>query len=69
MEADPLLGGRNPVSIRMVVVFPAPLGPRKPTTSPCSTAKVAPVTAGWRPKRLVRLSTLISLGCDGNGIA
>ena len=49
------------VSIRMVVVLPAPFGPRKPTTSPCSTSKVAPATARWRPKRLVRLSTLIIL--------
>src|SRR5690554_1554376 len=31
--------------MRMVVVFPAPLGPRKPTTSPSSTEKLKSSTA------------------------
>ena len=30
----PLVAGRKPVMMRIVVVFPAPLGPRKPTISP-----------------------------------
>ena len=34
IRAEPSLGGRKPVSMRIVVVLPAPLGPRKPTTSP-----------------------------------
>ena len=32
--AVPAVGGRKQVSMRMVVVFPAPLGPRKPTIWP-----------------------------------
>ncbi|SKY49271.1 Uncharacterised protein [Mycobacteroides abscessus subsp. abscessus] len=32
--AVPAVGRSNVVNIRSVVVFPAPLGPRKPTTSP-----------------------------------
>jgi hypothetical protein len=37
MDADPSLGYNNVVSILMVVVFPAPLGPRNPKISPFST--------------------------------
>ena len=32
--AVPDVGGRKQVRIRIVVVFPAPLGPRKPTICP-----------------------------------
>src|SRR5439155_1724658 len=45
--------------MRMVVVFPAPLGPRKPTISPRATAKVMSWTANTGPKYLVRFSTWI----------
>src|SRR5688572_31088466 len=38
--------------MRMVVDFPAPLGPRNPTTWPRSTVKLTPSTAGTSPKRL-----------------
>ena len=55
----PLVGGRKPVSIRMVVDLPAPFGPRKPSTSPRSTAKVIPSTARFVPNILVKFSTLI----------
>ena len=47
IRAVPLDGGRNPVRTRMVVVFPAPLGPRKPRISPCRTEKVTSETATW----------------------
>ncbi len=33
-NASPEEGSRRPQSMRIVVVFPAPLGPRKPNTSP-----------------------------------
>ena len=33
----PLVGVMNPASMRIVVDLPAPLGPRKPRTSPGST--------------------------------
>src|SRR5262245_59733402 len=45
--------------MRMVVVLPAPLGPRKPTTSPRSTSKVTPSMAITGPKYLVRFWTEI----------
>ena len=51
--------GRNPVSIRIVVVFPAPFGPIKPTTSPLPTSKLTPSTAVMRPNRRVRLRAAI----------
>jgi hypothetical protein len=35
----PPVGRKNPRSVLTVVVFPAPLGPRKPKTSPSSTAR------------------------------
>ena len=34
MRAEPVSGSRKPVRSRMVVDLPAPLGPRKPSTSP-----------------------------------
>ena len=34
MRAVPSVGIMKPASIRIVVDLPAPLGPRKPTTSP-----------------------------------
>ena len=49
IEAVPLVGGINPVSIFIVVDFPAPLGPRKPRISPFSTENEIPVTAGKSP--------------------
>src|SRR3954452_20022390 len=46
--ALPAVGDRSPVRRRMVVVLPAPLGPRKPKMSPSSTTKERSSTA-WRP--------------------
>jgi hypothetical protein len=42
------------VNILITVVFPAPLGPNKPKTSPDSTERVSPSTAVSAPKRRVR---------------
>ena len=42
---DPALGRKKPSSSRMVVVFPAPLGPKKPITSPSATRRLRSVTA------------------------
>src|SRR5919197_458268 len=44
-EASPAVGNSRPESIFRVVVLPAPLGPRKPTTSPAATSKETPATA------------------------
>ena len=49
ITAVPSVGGRKPVSMRMEVVLPAPLGPRNPTTSPFPTLKETPSTATMSP--------------------
>src|SRR3954447_4381937 len=59
--AVPLVGGKKHVKTRIVVVFPAPFGPRKPTIYPFSTSKEMLSTATLRAYRLVRPSTLIIL--------
>ena len=38
--AVPEVGARKPVSIFIVVDFPAPFGPRNPSTSPAPTSKL-----------------------------
>src|SRR5688572_15600248 len=59
-EAVPEVGATNPNSIFMEVVFPAPLGPRKPNTSPCSTCRVRPFTAARSPNTFLSSSVLIA---------
>src|SRR5688572_18713392 len=58
-RADPPLGVSNPVSIRIAVVFPAPLAPRKPNTSPCRTSKEMRSTAVNVPN--LRVSSFASI--------
>src|SRR5215467_3580447 len=48
--ASPSLSGRRPVNILMTVVFPLPLGPKKPKISPLATSKLTPFTAVNLPK-------------------
>src|SRR5713101_7666420 len=55
----PSVGGMKPVIIRMVVDFPAPFGPRNPSTSPRSTENDTPSTARFGPNVFTRFSTLI----------
>ena len=43
--ADPDVGTTRVVSIPAVVVFPAPLGPRRPKISPVPTVRSRPSTA------------------------
>src|SRR5215831_1493228 len=57
--AVPDVGGRKQVSMRMVVVLPAPFGPRKPTICPFRTSKEMWSTAVWRAYLLVRSVTVI----------
>src|SRR3989475_9054585 len=59
MRPPPLGGGKMPARMRMVVVLPAPFGPRKPTISPASTRNEMPRTASTAPKVLVRSRTSI----------
>ena len=57
ISAVPDVGGMKPVIIRMVVDFPAPFGPRNPSTSPFLTSKEIPLTASKEPKLFFRFST------------
>ena len=41
--------------MRSVVVFPAPLGPRKPKISPSCTVMSTPLTASTLPPRVLKL--------------
>jgi len=59
MLASPLFGEMNPVTIRMVVDFPAPLGPRNPSTSPCLTVNDRLSTTVFEPKIFVSCLTSI----------
>ncbi len=47
--------GSSVVSIRRVVVLPAPLGPRKPKISPRCTVMLTPRTASTGPRRDLKL--------------
>ena len=60
----PLVGTLRVVSIRTVVVFPAPLGPSMLSTVPRGIAKLTPSTATVSPKCLTRsfASTAMSRG-------
>ena len=53
-HAVPSLGRSRPQSIRMVVVLPAPLGPRNPKISPVRTPRLRLETAVTVPNRRVR---------------
>src|SRR4051812_13386551 len=59
MLTRPEVGGMKPVTMRMVVDLPAPLGPRKPSTSPRSTVNETSSTARFAPKVFTRFSILI----------
>src|SRR5438874_2157003 len=53
----------------MVVVFPAPLGPSSPSTSPSSTSKLMSEMASMRPKRrltpMTRTPAVTRAGASG----
>src|SRR5437899_9995073 len=59
MVTVPLVGLSRPAIMRMVVVLPAPLGPRKPWISPGSTERLTPSTAVKEPYVLTSDSTAI----------
>src|SRR5450631_3578460 len=61
--ALPLVGRTRPSNIRNVVVFPAPLGPRKPVIRPGSTEKLRLLTAVREPNFLVRSRTCTWVSC------
>src|SRR6185369_6774463 len=59
MRTRPEVGLSSPAMIRIVVVLPAPFGPRKPWISPGATSRLTPSTAVKPPYFLTRLSTRI----------
>src|SRR3990172_854097 len=64
MRAVPDVGSITPVSIEIVWVLPAPLGPSRPKTSPSSTEKLMPLTASKSPYFFTRLSTSRMAGIE-----
>src|SRR3954471_20963784 len=65
-SACPAVGLVSVHSMLIVVVFPAPLGPRKPKTSPVPTSKLTAFTASKSPNDLRSSLTLIaSIRCTG----
>ena len=56
----PTVGLASVQSMLIVVVLPAPLGPRKPNTSPVATSKSTPRTAWTSSKFLTRPWTAIA---------
>src|SRR5436305_5393315 len=59
-RAPPAVGVVSVQSMLIVVVLPAPLGPRKPNTSPGATSKLTPRTACTSPKSLTSSLTSIA---------
>src|SRR3954452_8012574 len=59
-SAVPLSVRSSPSSARIVVDLPAPLGPRKPCTSPGRTCRSSPSRARTLPKLLTRSRTEIT---------
>src|SRR5258705_11167203 len=57
---SPAVGRRRPVSILMVVLLPAPLGPRNPKNRPRGTSNEMPSTATFLRKAFVRWRTTIA---------
>ena len=67
MVSDPAVGRDTAEIMRIVLVLPAPLGPRKPKLSPRSMATSMPLTASKSPKRFTRprASTTRAARVDG----
>src|SRR5437762_9325857 len=69
-SARPPVGFRRHSRISTVVVFPAPLGPRKANTSPFVRLKDIPLTATLSPYFFERPSTCTTLSdCPGRSAA
>ncbi len=67
MTASPEVGRSSPVSILMVVLFPAPFGPRNPKKRPRATWKDTRSTAVCRRNTFVRPSTTIAAASSIKG--
>ena len=64
IRAEPWVGATKPVSSRIVVVLPAPLGPRKATTCPLGIENDTSRTARNDPNCLQSPSASIMTGVD-----
>ena len=62
-RAVPDVGGLSVVIMRIVVVFPDPFGPSRPSTDPVGTVKEMPSTAVKSPNFLTSFSASIA-GAD-----
>src|SRR5437870_7502159 len=69
MLSVPSDGGDTQPIIRIVELFPAPFGPRKPNASPLCTSKSIPSTATRSPKRLTSPRAWISGVCSETSTA
>ena len=54
IRTSPESGRARPTSMRIVVVLPAPFGPRNPNTSPATSSKETSETTSRFPNRFVR---------------
>src|SRR5262249_33104117 len=71
-STSPEVGSSKPSRISIVVVLPAPLGPRRPKHSPVRTSRSRPLTASTGPvrlryclcKSLQRMATVITFLLD-----
>jgi hypothetical protein len=59
IDANPDVAGMKLYKIRIVVLLPAPFGPRKPTISPFATSKLRLLIAVTPANFFVSRSTLI----------
>ena len=63
------MGATRPVIIRIVVVLPAPFGPRKPVTVPGSSSNETSSTTVRSPYFLVSPLTVIMVASDSTGLS
>ena len=63
--SSPSVTGDAQAIMRMVLVLPAPFGPRKPNASPTCTSKSMALTAVKSPKRFVRPRAWTRTSSDG----
>src|SRR4051794_15123755 len=61
-QTDPEVGRNSPTIILIVVLLPAPLGPRKPKNSPRLTVKLRLSTAFFWPNTRTRSRVTIAAG-------
>lgn len=66
IDAAPASMDNSVVNILIVVVLPAPFGPRRPVTSPARASKVRSTTASVSPKLLLRPRAATAIGREAS---